>query len=304
MTAATPRIRRRSLDAALFLGPATILLFMFFIVPVLADVVIAFTDMDRTLRVTTLTADQFVRMATRDSRMWDALLRTALYVFLTLTFFNVGFAVLALATTSISERLGTFFRAVWLLPRMSPSVVYALLWAWAIDPNERGLLNQVLKHVFGTEVVDLYNQNPFLIIVLANGFIGASLGMVIFTSAIRSIPQHLFHAAEVDGAGPLAIIWHVVLPALRWPISYVTAYQTLSLMVSFEYILLITKGGPFYDTTVFALYAYNRAFSNGQYAYGAALVMVLVVIGTILALLLWRLMDMKRLLERPRIEVH
>lgn len=300
-----PRIRRRSLDAVLFLGPATILLFMFFIVPVLADIVIAFTDMDRTLRVTTLTTDQFVRMATRDSRMWDALLRTALYVLLTLTFFNVGFAVvLALATTSISERLGTFFRAVWLLPRMSPSVVYALLWAWTIDPNERGLLNQVLKHVFGTEVVDLYNQNPFLIIVLANGFIGASLGMVIFTSAIRSIPQHLFHAAEVDGAGPLAVIWHVVLPALRWPISYVTAYQTLSLMVSFEYILLITKGGPFYDTTVFALYAYNRAFSNGQYAYGAALVMVLVVIGTILSLLLWRLMDMKRLLERPRIEVH
>ncbi len=305
MTAATPRIRRRSLDAVLFLGPATILLFMFFILPVLADMVIAFTDMDRTLRVTTLTTDQFVRMATRDSRMWDALLRTALYVFFTLTFFNVGFAVvLALATTSIPERLGTFFRAVWLLPRMSPSVVYALLWAWTIDPNERGLLNQVLMHVFGAEMVDLYNQNPFLLIVVANGFIGASLGMVIFTSAIRSIPQHLFHAAEVDGAGPLAVIWHVVLPALRWPISYVTAYQTLSLMVSFEYILLITKGGPFYDTTVFALYAYNRAFSNGQYAYGAALVMVLVVIGTILSLLLWRLMDMKRLLERPRIEVH
>lgn len=296
---------RRSLNAALFLGPATVLLFMFFIVPVLADIVIAFTDMDRTLRVTELTTDQFVRMATRDSRMWDALLRTALYVLLTLTFFNVGFAVvLALSTTSVSERLGTFFRAVWLLPRMSPSVVYALLWAWAIDPNERGLLNQVLIHVFGAEAVDLYNQNPFLLIVLANGFIGASLGMVIFTSAIRSIPQHLFHAAEVDGAGPLAVIWHVVLPALRWPISYVTAYQTLSLMVSFEYILLITKGGPFYDTTVFALYAYNRAFSNGQYAYGAALVMVLVGIGTILALVLWRLMDMKRLLERPRIEVH
>jgi inositol-phosphate transport system permease protein len=305
MSTPTPRLHRRSLDAVLFLGPATILLFLFFILPVLADVLIAFTDMDRTLRVTKLTTDQFVRMATRDSRMWDALLRTALYVFLTLTFFNVGFAVvLGLTTTAVPERLGTFFRAVWLLPRMSPSVVYALLWAWTIDPNERGLLNQVLIHVFGAQAINLYNQNPFLIIVLANGFIGASLGMVIFTSAIRSIPQHLFHAAEVDGAGPLAVVWHVVLPALRWPISYVTAYQTLSLMVSFEYIWLITKGGPFYDTTVFALYAYGRAFSNGQYAYGAALVMVLVAIGTVLALVLWRLMDMKRLLDRPRIEVH
>ncbi len=305
MNTPTPNLRRRNFDAALFLGPATILLFLFFILPVLADILIAFTDMDRTLRVTKFTTDQFVRMATRDSRMWDALARTALYVFLTLTFFNVGFAVLlALATTSVPERLGTFFRAVWLLPRMSPSVVYALLWAWTIDPNQRGLLNQFLMHVFGAEAINLYNENPFLIIVLANGFIGASLGMVIFTSAIRSIPQHLFHAAEVDGAGPLAVMWHITLPALRWPISYVTAYQTLSLMVSFEYIWLITKGGPFYDTTVFSLYAYGRAFSNGQYAYGAALVLVLVAIGTILSLVLWRLMDMKRLLDRPRIEVH
>ena len=69
------------------------------------------------------------------------------------------------------------------------------------------------------------------------------------------------------------------LPALRWPISFVTIYQTLSLLVSFEYILLLTKGGPFYDTTVYALYIYRRAFESGQYGYGAALALFLIVIG-------------------------
>jgi inositol-phosphate transport system permease protein len=54
---------------------------------------------------------------------------------------------------------------------------------------------------------------------------------------------------------------------------------------------------------VFALYAYRRAFESGQYAYGAALSLVLVVIGLIAALGLWRLMDMQRMLQRPRIEV-
>ena len=91
---------------------------------------------------------------------------------------------------------------------------------------------------------------------------------------------------------------------MRWPISYMTIHQTLSLLVSFEYILLITGGGPFYDTTVFSLYAYRRAFENGQYAYGAALSLILIVIGVIAALVLWRLMDMRRLLQPPRIEVH
>src|SRR5205814_977301 len=83
-----------------------------------------------------------------------------------------------------------------------------------------------------------------------------------------------FHAARADGAGPLAIVRHIVFPAMRWPISYMTIHQTLSLLVSFEYILLITGGGPFYDTTVFSLYAYRRAFESGQYAYGAALSLI------------------------------
>ena len=83
-----------------------------------------------------------------------------------------------------------------------------------------------------------------------------------------------------------------------------TIHQTLSLLVTFEYILLITAGGPFYDTTVFSLFAYRRAFENGQYAYGAALSLVLVIIGVVAALAMWRLMNMKELLRPPRIEVH
>jgi inositol-phosphate transport system permease protein len=75
-------------------------------------------------------------------------------------------------------------------------------------------------------------------------------------------------------------------------------------LVSFEYILLLTKGGPFYDTTVFALYVYRRAFTSGQYGYGAALALFLIVIGAAAALLGWRFLDLQRLLQHPRIEVH
>jgi len=302
---ATAQIRRRRANFALFLGPTAILLLLFFIAPVIVDVGVAFTDMGRTLSVSSFTLENFERMLTRDSRLLASLGITAVFVITTLCIFNVGFALLlALVTTSVSARVGAFFRAIWLLPRMSPSVVYALLWLWVVDPNERGLLNQIVVHVLGLPPIDLRNNHPLLLVILANGFIGASLGMLIFTSAIRSIPEHLFHAARADGAGSLAIVRHIVLPALRWPISYMTIHQTLSLLVTFEYILLITAGGPFYDTTVFSLFAYRRAFENGQYAYGAALSLVLVIIGVVAALAMWRLMNMKELLQPPRIEVH
>jgi len=142
------------------------------------------------------------------------------------------------------------------------------------------------------------------LIIIANGFIGASLALIILTATIRSIPEHLFHAAKVDGATSMSIVRHVVMPALRWPLTYITIWQTLSLVVSFEYILLLTEGGPFQDTTVFALYIYRRAFAGGQYGYGAALSLFLIVPGILFALFVWRASRMRELMQLPRIEVH
>ena len=296
---------RRRANFVIFLGPAIVLTVVFFIVPVLIDIVVSFTDLGRSLRVTEFTTEQYAKVFRGDQRLPQIIGLTFVYVFGTLAIFNVTFGlILALATTALNKVSGGFFRGVWLLPRMSPSVLYILLWLWVVSPSEVGLLNQVLMRGVGLEApLDLLTQAPVALIIVANGFIGASLGMIIFTAAIRGIPEHLFHAAQVDGAGTVAQIRFITLPALRWPISFVTIYQTLSLLVSFEYILLLTKGGPFYDTTVFALYVYRRAFESGQYGYGAALALFLIVIGVAVALLGWRLFDMQRLLQRPRIEV-
>ncbi len=298
-------LRRQRMNLLIFLGPAIALTFLFYVVPVIVDIVISFTDMGRNLAVNEFTTKQYEKVFIGDRRLPQVIGLTFVYVFATLAVFNVTFGlVLALVTTAIPKASGGFFRGVWLLPRMSPSVLYIFLWLWVIDPSEFGLLNQIVMNVFGVEKpVDLMTNAPIMLIIFANGFIGASMGMIIFTSAIRSIPEHLFHAARVDGAGGLSIVRHVTLPALRWPISFITIYQALSLTVSFEYILLLTKGGPFFDTTVYALYVYRRAFENGQYAYGAALALFLIVIGIALALLGWKFFDMQKLLQEPRIEV-
>jgi inositol-phosphate transport system permease protein len=297
--------RRRRANFAIFLGPAIVLTILFFIIPVLIDIAVSFTDLSRSLRVTGFTIEQYVRVFQGDRRLPQTILLTFIYAFGTLAIFNVTFGlILAITTTSLGKMSGGFFRGVWLLPRMSPSVLYILLWIWVVNPSDVGLLNQVLIHVFGIETpLDLMTTTPVALIIVCNGFIGASLGMIIFTAAIRGIPEHLFHAASADGAGTWAKVRFITLPALWWPISFVTIYQALSLLVSFEYILLLTKGGPFYDTTVYALYVYRRAFESGQYGYGAALALFLIVIGVAVALLGWRLFDMRRLLQRPRIEV-
>lgn len=308
---------RQISNAVFFLGPASLFLLALLVVPIIVDLVVSFTDMSQTLRVESFGTEQYRKIIRPDpdaflgfelrGSFYRALSLTGLYVFFTLLVFNLSFAlVLALTTTAIPDRLGAFFRAVWLLPRMSPSVVYALLWLWVVDPTERGLLNQIVVNVFGADPINMKLDHPMALIVLANGFIGASIGMLILTSAIRSIPKHLFYAAGVDGAGPLSIVRHIVLPALRWPLSYITVFQSLALLVSFEYIFLIM--GASRSTMTMAMLAYTKTLApdigSGQYAYGAALTLILIVIGVIAALLLWRLTNMKALLSHPKIEVH
>lgn len=306
---------RQATNALVFLGPACIFMFCLLLIPIGVDLVVAFTDMSQTVIVGEFTTEQFTKLAKPSGDSWwgfelrgsfyRALSLSAIYIFLTLALFNLTFAlILALTTTALPDWLGGIYRAVWLLPRMSPSVVYGLLWLWTVDPTERGLLNQVIA-VFGLGPVNMKLDAPMMLIVFANGFIGASLGMLILTSAIRSIPQHLFHAARADGAGSWAITWHIVLPALRWPLSYITVFQSLSLLVSFEYIFLIM--GPARSTMTMSMLAYTKTLApqigSGQYAYGAAITLILIAIGMISALLLYRLTNMKQLLTKPRIEV-
>ncbi|MFQ5937109.1 MAG: carbohydrate ABC transporter permease [Acidiferrobacterales bacterium] len=229
---------------------------------------------------------------------------TAFYVALTLLF-NVGFAlVLALMTFYMPQGQAKFFRALWLIPRISPSVIYVLLWKWFT--YDSGFLSYTLGSL-GVPEQNYLLEYPWTFIVIINGMVGASMGLIIFSSAMHAIPKPLLYASQVDGAYPLQQVVRIVLPQLRWPILFITCYQTMSLLTSFEYILLTTDGGPgFFTTEVWALYAFHSAlsnyFGNFRYGYGATLAVVLVVIGIGLSLFYLRFFNFRRLVVNPPIE--
>jgi len=288
----------------LFLGPSLFLVLLFFLLPVLLTLGLSFTD----LSTVTFNRPQWVGLANYRQILADPFIplilkNTLLYVFLTLLFNVLMGLTLALLTALLPERLGDAFRALWLLPRVTAAVVYVLIWQGLTAVAPYGLLSQI------TGVSQNWIQQfPWAAVILANGFVGASFGMLIFTAAIRSIPPELFRAAAVDGATVAQTVRFVVLPLLRWPLLFVTAYQTLSLLTSFEYILLLTDGGPgFYTTEVWALHAYHIAFSNyygnAQFGLGAAMAAILVLLGIFFSLLYLRFFDFRRLLQPPKIEV-
>ena len=235
------------------------------------------------------------------------LLNTGFYVASTLLLFNIGFAlVLAVTTFYLPKGQAAIFRALWFLPRITPSVLYVLLWKWLTW--DTGFINAVVTN-FGVTprnwMLDTA-ANAWVTVILINGFIGASMGMIIFSSAMTAIPKQMLYASEVDGANRWQQIRHIILPQIKWPILFVTVYQTLSLLTSFEQIFLSTDGGPGSSTEVWALSAYHNALDNYwgnlQYGYGASLALVLVVVGVIMSLLYLRLFRFKELVKLPRIE--
>ena len=300
-----------TLSAWGFMTPATLLVTIFFFIPALILLILSMTDLASSnfsepwhfiglLNYHRMFSDRFFP---------KILGNTIRYVALTLIFFNVGLALLlALLTSYINRRAGFFFRMLWLLPRITPSVVYIVMWRRMVQQAPFGIINQFLGWFGLSQQPHLLNQHPWLFVIMANGFVGASFGMLIFSSAIESIPKDLFTAAKVDGASTLQIIRDITMPLLKWPLLFVTSYQTLSLLVSFEYILLLTNGGPgLFTTEVWALTSYKRAlstyFGTNQWGYGAAWGLVLVVIAITASVIYLRVFRFDDLVQEPKIDV-
>ncbi len=322
------RPARVSLEAFTFMSPTMLLVTLFFFVPVLLLLWISLTNLSSNTFGNPLCVGgarevcealgiraggvEFVGLSNYRrlfaDRFFPKILRNTLfYVFSTLALFNVGLAlVLALLTTHIERRVGFLFRAIWLLPRITPSVIYIMMWKRIAADAPFGILNQFLMPV-GVEPRFWLKEAPWLFVIVTNGFVGASFGMLIFSSAIESIPRDYIMAAKVDGATTLQIIRTIIIPLIKWPLLFVTTYQTLSLLASFEYILLLTNGGPgLYRTEVWSLTAYHRAlqtyFGNNQWGYGAAWGFVLVVIGIIFSVIYLRVFRFNELVQEPKID--
>ncbi|MAU12957.1 MAG: ABC transporter permease [Anaerolineaceae bacterium] len=306
-------ILRANLTAYGFLAPAGILVIIFFLIPVLLIIYLSMTNLATTNFTTNVSQMEFVGLENyaillRDQFAGKIFFNTVFYVLVTLAIFNVSLAlIVSLLTMHIPRRAGFAFRAIWILPRITTATVYIMLWRRLAVEAPYGIINQ-FNTLLNQPTYNYLDARPWEFVIMANGFIGVSFGMIIFTSAIESIPKDLMNASLVDGSTIMQRIRFIIMPLLRWPLLFVVTYQTLSLLTSFEQILLLTNGGPgLYDTEVWSLTAYHRAlsnyFGNAQWGYGSAFAVVLVIIGVVLAVIYMRVFRFNELVAEPKIEV-
>ncbi|PAU59088.1 sugar ABC transporter permease [Pseudomonas indica] len=203
---------------------------------------------------------------------------------------SVVFGVLISALLEAADFAGRgIVRVLLISPFFIMPTVSALVWKNLIFHPVSGILAALWK-LFGAQPVDWLAQHPLLSIVIIVSWQWLPFAILILMTAMQSLDQEQKEAARLDGAGPLAIFWHLTLPHLARPIAVVVMIETIFLLSVFAEIYTTTSGGPGYASTNLAYLIYNQALLQFDVGMASAGGLIAVLIANVAAIMLVRML--------------
>lgn len=182
-------------------------------------------------------------------------------------------------------------RSLFFMPFVVSQVVVGLVFVWFFH-SRFGLLNELFA-AFGLPRAGLLDSERGAIyaLIVAGLWPQTAYCMILYLTGLATIRADLIEAARMDGASGWRLLVHVVLPQLR-PVHFIVGMVcVVSALRSFDYVMIMTAGGPHDSSTVLAYYMYEQTFGASRYGYGAAIATVLLALMSgIIAALLWRLL--------------
>ena len=220
----------------------------------------------------------------RDAKFWESFGRVLLFLVVQVPVMLVLALLAALAIDSARLHAAGFFRIVIFLPYAVPGVVAVLLWGYLYGTNF-GLAAD-LNDLLGSSVIQPLSRSwmlPSIANIVTWEFVGYN--MLIFYSALRTVPEELYEAAAIDGAGTIRTVRAVKLPALRGAIVIATIFSIIGSFQLFNEPNILRTLAPNVITTYFTpnMYAYNLSFAGQQFNYSATVALVMGVITAVIA---------------------
>ena len=282
--------------AVYLLLPAMTLITLFYLIPVAGAVVLSLTDFD-IYSIGNAANTRFVGLANYQTLIGNPLFWRALTN--TLYFSLVGgpltILVALAAALLLNAKLARFkplFRTIYFAPVVTTIVAVAVVWRYVYNPRV-GLLNQFLAAV-GIAPVDWLGDPHWAMpaLILLAVWRGFGYAAVIFLAGIQNVPEELYEAARIDGAGPVRQFWHVTLPELGPTFVFVGVITAIGFLQVFaEPYVMTPEGGPLNSTLTVVMLMYREGFRWWNMGYAAAVAFVLfalVAIATVVQALLRR----------------
>ena len=269
----------------IFLLPWLITFLIFTLYPIGASLALGFT------RYNAIKPPEFVGFKNflflyNDAIYWKSLRVTFTY---TLIFVPLQLAFSLFLALLLNMRVFGMrtIRTIYYLPAILPTVVTGLVWVWLFNPDF-GLLNYLLYQLTGIHGPNwLGSERWVLSAVVISGLWGLGAGVIIFLAALQNVPNELYEASELDGAGLIGRFWNVTVPMISPVILYNLLISMIGALQVFARIYVLTEGGPNYGSYFYNLYVYDNAFSYFKLGLASAqawLLFVIILIMTIIAL--------------------
>ena len=296
MSLTSERVQRRA--AWWFLAPALTLIGVFFVVPILAGLVMSFTDFDLYALGSPETV-RFVgagnyRQVLADGEFWRAMRNTAFFVGVGGPLSVLASLVAALLVNAKLARWKGLFRTIYFMPVVTTMVAVAIVWRYLLHPRY-GLINAGLGSV-GLPAVDWLGDPHWAMpaIILLAVWKNFGYNMLIFIAGLQAIPDELYEAAELDGAGARARFRHVTLPSLGPTFLFVGVMTMIGQFQIFAEPYVMTQGGPLRSTVTVVLLMYEQGFRWWRMGLATSIAFVLFVVTLAATLIQLRLQAERR----------
>ena len=278
--------QREAIWGYVFISPWLFGFLIFSLIPIGAVIYLGFTEYSVFESPKWIGLRNYQKIFGGDPLFWTSLYNTVYYVLLAVPGqVVIGFLV-ALALNQKVRGL-TFFRAAYYLPVLIPYVVSSILFVWILDPQV-GVLRYALGLVGIPSPQWLQSEQwaKPAIVLLTIWHMGGY--MLIYLAGLQGIPQHLYEAAEIDGAGPWSKLWNVTIPMLTPTIFFNLIIGIINSFQVFTLAYIMTKGGPLNSTLFYVLYIYRQAFEFFQMGYAAALATILFAVVLTVTVIVFR----------------
>jgi multiple sugar transport system permease protein len=281
--------RRNFKTGMIFLLPWTIGFLAFMLYPMVASFVYSFTIYHARAPLEWLGLQNYIDLF-KDDQFWIALYNTMYMVVIgvPLTLFVSFFCAVLL---NLKVRGQSFYRVIYFLPSIVPTVAATILWKWILNPDA-GILNNILGW-FGLPgpnwITNPLWSKPALILL---GVWGMGNTIIIYLSGLQDVPTSLLEAAELDGASWLQRLRHITIPM----VSPITLFNLITgVIATFQYFtqayvfrpVELPLGYPLNSTLFYSVYLYQNAFLYLKMGYASAMawILFLIILGCTLLLL-------------------
>lgn len=189
----------------------------------------------------------------------------------------IGFTA-ALCVNRVKHLKGVY-RTLMIIPWAFPSIVIALSWKWILNGVSGFLPNLLVNLGICGELPQFLSDSSmvFITLVLINIWFGAPMIMINVLSALQTIPQDQYEAAQIDGASKGQQFWHITVPHIKVVVGLLVVLRTIWIFNNFDIIYLLTGGGPADKTMTVPIYAYNMGWGTKMLGKSSAVTILLLL---------------------------